>query len=61
MEFGKIVKFDAGNEDQIAFVVKSHESGNLDLLAFDKNGAGSVHKDVPRRDEGGGVTWKPAS
>jgi len=60
MKLGEVVKYDAGNEDQLAFVLKSN-GDKLDLLAFDKNGNGQVHKGVPRRDEGGGVTWKPAN
>ncbi len=60
MKFGEVVKYDAGEVDQIAFVTGVHTGTKLDLLTFNAGGTGSVKKEVPRRDEGGGHTWKPA-
>lgn len=53
----------AGKENEYALVVKDHGEGNLNLLVFDQNGAGTHRISVPRRDpsdygpEGGGHTW----
>ena len=59
------VYFNAGGKDvnQFALVIATRDDGNLDLLAFDKNGSGGLKGDIPRREpidygpEGGGDTW----
>lgn len=63
MEKYSKVEYDTGEGTTLAFVAEDTGSDTrLDLFVFDpKDGQSSLVKSVPRRDEGGGKTWKPIS
>lgn len=61
MKYGTAVHYEGKDGlAPLAFIAVADGGPLADLLVFDENGAGTVHKDVPRRDEGGGHTWRPA-
>jgi hypothetical protein len=60
MMYGKPVKYVGANGvAPLAFIASKDEGPLADLLVFDENGAGTVHKDVPRNEEqkDAGHTW----
>lgn len=47
-----------GGREHFALVLKEGEDTKLDLLVFDnETGAPGIFKDVPRGQQGEGITW----
>ncbi len=61
MHKAEFVMYDGGKgKDELALVVEVGDDTELDLFVFDnQTGATGRVNGVPRRDEGGGHTWKP--
>jgi hypothetical protein len=63
MQFGKAVKYNDGDSNEVAFV-RGGDGDTLNLAVLTRNGV-EFKNSVPRRDpsdygaEGGGHTWHP--
>lgn len=58
--YGTPVVYEGNDGDEpLAFVATKEGGANADLAVMNKNGVWAFHKDVARRDEGGGHTWRP--
>lgn len=58
--FGKAVLYEGeGGKTHLALIRSTGGGNTADLVVFIEDGV-AMHNDVPRRDEGGGHTWRPA-
>lgn len=56
----KLVWYEGDPNDGVALIVDKLDDYTADLIVFPKDGGAHLYLDaVPRRDEGGGHTWRP--